>query len=267
MLGEPQAATTDLSGVRQGRTGIGSKACSAVAYLDDEGGVTAGDGHGGAAAAVQDRVGGNFAEGDGEPVDPVAGQADVRRGNSEQSPCPGKVVRPEHRHGGDHGEMMLSVHGLVHVFLTPTHFNEGEPNRLTPVADTAGRYRVFGQGLVPAQPERRFSVAVSVSTAGQDGLATVTVTGALDLAAAEIVTRAIDQEITASGAKALHIDLSRTEFIDSSGISILLKGRRAADRTGVAYRVTGAAGMVRQILSLTGVLEHLTAEPIADPPG
>jgi len=110
-------------------------------------------------------------------------------------------------------------------------------------------------------------VAVSVSTAGQDGLATVTVTGALDLAAAEIVTRAIDQEITASGAKALHIDLSRTEFIDSSGISILLKGRRAADRTGVAYRVTGAAGMVRQILSLTGVLEHLTAEPTADPPG
>jgi anti-sigma B factor antagonist len=102
-------------------------------------------------------------------------------------------------------------------------------------------------------------VAVSVSTAEHDGLATVTVTGELDLAAAEIVTKAIDQEITATGTRAVDVDLSGTQFIDSSGISILLKGRRAADKTGVAYRVTGATGMVRQILSLTGVLEHLTA--------
>jgi aspartate oxidase len=80
-------------------------------------------------------------------------------------------------------------------------------------------------------------VAVSVSTARQDGLATVTVIGELDLAAAEIVTQAIHQEITATGTRAVHIDLS------------------------------GATDIVRQILSLTGVLEHLTAEATADPPG
>jgi len=104
-------------------------------------------------------------------------------------------------------------------------------------------------------------VAVSVSTVRQDGLATVTVTGELDLAAADIVTQAIDQEITATGTRAVNVELSGTQFIDSSGISILLKGRRAADRTRVAYRVTGATEMVRQILDLTGVLEHLTADP------
>jgi len=104
-------------------------------------------------------------------------------------------------------------------------------------------------------------VAVSVSTVRQDGLATVTVIGDLDLAAAEVVTRAIDQEITATGTRAVNVELSGTQFIDSSGISILLKGRRAADRTGVAFRVTGATEMVRQILDLTGVLEHLTADP------
>jgi anti-sigma B factor antagonist len=159
--------------------------------------------------------------------------------------------------------MMPSVHGLVHVFLTPTHFNEGEPNRLIRVAGTAGRYRVPDR-LVRAQPERSLGVAVSVSIAGQGGLATVTVIGDLDLAAAEIVTQAIQQEVTATGARAVHVDLSGTQFIDSSGIGILLKGRRAADRTGVAYRVTGATDMVRQILRLSGVLEHLTAEPTAD---
>ena len=104
-------------------------------------------------------------------------------------------------------------------------------------------------------------MAVSVSTAEQDGLATVTVTGDLDLAAADIVTQAIHQEITATGTRAVNVELSGTQFIDSSGISILLKGRRAADQTGVAYRVTGATEMVRQILDLTGVLEHLTADP------
>jgi anti-sigma B factor antagonist len=88
----------------------------------------------------------------------------------------------------------------------------------------------------------------------------VTVIGELDLAAAEIVTKAIHQEITTTGARAVHVDLSGTQFIDSTGISILLKGRRVADRTGVAYRVIGATDMVREILSLTGVLEHLTAD-------
>ena len=122
--------------------GIGSKACSVVSYFDGEGGVAAADGHGGAAAAVQDRVGGDLAEGDGEPVDTVAGQAGVGGGISEQFPGPCKVVRPEQRHGGDDGKMTVSINGLVHVFLTPTHLNPGEPCGLTPVAGAAGRYRV-----------------------------------------------------------------------------------------------------------------------------
>jgi anti-sigma B factor antagonist len=154
--------------------------------------------------------------------------------------------------------MTVSVHGLVHVFLTPTHLNDGEPCGLTPVAGAAIESVTRCE---PAQPERRLVVAVSVSTVRRDGLATVTVTGELDLAAVDIVTQAIHQEITATGTRAVNVELSGTQFIDSSGISILLKGRRAADRTGVAYRVTGATEMVRQILDLTGVLEHLTAEP------
>ncbi len=110
-------------------------------------------------------------------------------------------------------------------------------------------------------------MAVSVSSGRQDGLATVTVIGELDLAAVDIVIEAIGQEITATGTKAVNVDLSETQFLDSSGISILLKGRREADKTGVAYRVTGATGMVRHILQLTGVLEHLCAESGADSPG
>ena len=62
------------------------------------------------------------------------------------------------------------------------------------------------------------------------------------------------------------VDLSGTQFMDSSGISILLKGRREADRAGIAYRVTGATDMVRHILRLTGVLDYLSAEPTIECP-
>lgn len=109
-------------------------------------------------------------------------------------------------------------------------------------------------------------MAFSVSAGRQDGVATVTLVGELDLAGADTATEAISQEITTMGTREVRIDLSQTQFIDSSGIAILLKGRREADKTGVAYRVTGAAGMIRQILRLTGVLEHLCADTTADAP-
>jgi anti-sigma B factor antagonist len=66
-------------------------------------------------------------------------------------------------------------------------------------------------------------------------------------------------------APAVNVDLSDLAYLDSSGIGGLVKGRRKADKTGVAYRVTGATGMVRQVLSLTGVLEYLCGESTIDP--
>lgn len=59
-------------------------------------------------------------------------------------------------------------------------------------------------------------------------------------------------------------NLSATQFMDSSGISVLLKGRREADKTRVAYRITGATDMDRHIFSLTGVLEFLSDDSAVD---
>lgn len=108
-------------------------------------------------------------------------------------------------------------------------------------------------------------VTSSVSSGRRDGVATVRVIGEFDLAVAEAVSQAIGQAI-AAGTDGVIVDLSETQFMDSSGISVLLNGRREADRVGVAYRITGATEMVRHILSLTGVLQYLSGEPSADPP-
>jgi anti-sigma B factor antagonist len=110
------------------------------------------------------------------------------------------------------------------------------------------------------------TVTVSVSTGWQDGVGMVRLGGELDLAAGELVSRELKRAITAPGTRAVRVDLSGLRFIDSSGMSVLIKGRRTADETGVAYQVTGATGMVRHVLSLTGLLEHLCAGPPADSP-
>ena len=55
------------------------------------------------------------------------------------------------------------------------------------------------------------------------------------------------------------VDLSGVTFLDSSGISALVKQRRLADEHGKLMRISGAGGTVRDVLRLTGVWQHLGA--------
>lgn len=93
-----------------------------------------------------------------------------------------------------------------------------------------------------------------------DGVATVVVSGDVDLATAPAMERTIDEAIAADGVDAVVVDLTGVGFLDSSGIAALLKGRRLADRRGATFRVTGARGMVRRIFELSGVWEHLCGD-------
>ena len=102
---------------------------------------------------------------------------------------------------------------------------------------------------------------VAVSTQRDDGVATLSISGAMDLDAVDHIEGAIGEAVNTPGTSTIVVDLSAVDFLDSSGIAILLKGRRVADAGGVTYRVTGAAGMVRQVLDLTGVWAHLSGEP------
>jgi ABC-type transporter Mla MlaB component len=52
------------------------------------------------------------------------------------------------------------------------------------------------------------------------------------------------------GIDAVIVDLSDVTFLDSSGISALLRGRRLADDTHPGYHVTGARGLVLTVLEL-----------------
>jgi anti-sigma B factor antagonist len=100
----------------------------------------------------------------------------------------------------------------------------------------------------------------SVSSERDGDVVTVVVAGDIDLAVDPAVEAAVLGASAAAGVTMVRVDLSAVTFLDSSGITLLLKGRRRADERGVAYRVTGARDMTRQVLEITGVWEHLSGD-------
>ncbi|TDC37608.1 anti-sigma factor antagonist [Micromonospora sp. 15K316] len=87
---------------------------------------------------------------------------------------------------------------------------------------------------------------------------TVVARGEIDLSTAGDLQREIEAAV-AGPASAVTVDLGEVTFLDSAGINALLTGRRFADDHRKPYRVTNAQGMVRQLLRLTGVWDHLSA--------
>lgn len=98
---------------------------------------------------------------------------------------------------------------------------------------------------------------LSLSEHTDTGVTTLTARGEIDLTTAGQVAGRIGA-LTQIGANRLVVDLSGVTFLDSAGISVLLRGRRLADAHQVGYRITGAAGLVREVLDLTGVWTHLS---------
>jgi anti-sigma B factor antagonist len=99
-------------------------------------------------------------------------------------------------------------------------------------------------------------VALSLSTHQTQGVVTLSASGEIDLpAASELETRL--GELAGSGVTGLVVDLAGVTFLDSAGINALLKGRRLADTRDLDFQISNATGLVRQVLEITGVWQHL----------
>jgi len=81
--------------------------------------------------------------------------------------------------------------------------------------------------------------------------------GAIDLATVDQLRAEVDALVDGD-APAVVLDLGDVSLLDSVGISALLACRRLADQHGRSFRVTGATGLVREVLDITGVWNHLT---------
>ncbi len=104
------------------------------------------------------------------------------------------------------------------------------------------------------------------------GAIVVAVSGEVDLAVHDSLLESLQSAIKTAdrdGVGKVVVDLSPTSFLDSTGIRVLVKGRDAAIAAGIDFSVTGAGGLVRKVLEVTGVLAALTGDgrrPQTDPP-
>lgn len=81
--------------------------------------------------------------------------------------------------------------------------------------------------------------------------------GELDLAAATSLEEELDRALE-SGSPCIVIDLEQLEFIDSTGLSVLVRGHQRAQESGLELGLIHAGAQVERLLSLTGLAQRLT---------
>jgi anti-anti-sigma factor len=93
---------------------------------------------------------------------------------------------------------------------------------------------------------------------GRDSV--ITLYGELDLASSPTLEAELEQ---LEGSERVVIDLRELEFIDSTGLSVLVKAHQQAQEQGTEFGLVKGGGQVQRLLRLTGLAERLT---IADAP-
>lgn len=87
----------------------------------------------------------------------------------------------------------------------------------------------------------------------------VTLVGEVDLATVPELDRLLD-DLAQRGHSRLLIDLNGLEFMDSTGLTSIMRAVRAADANGHRLTVSRGSPQVQRLFQLTGVVDRLTFE-------
>ena len=96
-------------------------------------------------------------------------------------------------------------------------------------------------------------ISVDLSTRECDGHVIVALRGELDIADAVSVAAAL--AAVAAREPEIIVDLAGLEFIDSSGVAALARGRKQARHAGGDLRLAAAQQQVLRVLTLTRLIE------------
>ncbi len=77
--------------------------------------------------------------------------------------------------------------------------------------------------------------------------------GSLDLATAPTVRAALS-DATEKGSRHLLVDLSQLEFLDSTGLGVLIGAHRRAAERGGSLRLVVQDGSISRLLNITGLI-------------
>jgi len=95
------------------------------------------------------------------------------------------------------------------------------------------------------------------------GRVILALSGELDMASAESLERALDGDAV-TGETMVVLDLQQLQFIDSTGLRIILMALERCQERGQKFAITPGSPQVQRLLSVTGVAEHLPTLAAAD---
>lgn len=96
----------------------------------------------------------------------------------------------------------------------------------------------------------------------QGEMCVVAVSGELDLASSATLDQQLTRMLDAAAALVV-VDLRGLEFMDSTGLSTLVKAHQRAEQAGKRFALIRGSQQVQRLLSLTGVEERMV---LADSP-
>lgn len=95
---------------------------------------------------------------------------------------------------------------------------------------------------------------------GRPGCERVEMIGDCDLYSAPEFSKAMLARI-ASGKKAMGFDLSKVDYLDSSGVGAIIRILQEARRSGCELRFRGIEGTPRKVLKMSNILALMREEP------
>jgi anti-sigma B factor antagonist len=97
----------------------------------------------------------------------------------------------------------------------------------------------------------------SVEERGEGSALVLAVSGELDLRTSPELEQRLER-VWGSGAELVILDLRQIEFMDSTGLRVLLGAHQRAHETGRRFALVRGSDQVERVLTLTGVRDLLT---------
>lgn len=103
-----------------------------------------------------------------------------------------------------------------------------------------------------------------VTVGSQADVTVVSLTGELDIATADRLTKALDGLSVKPGGR-LAVDLSAVEFMDSTGLRLLITANRRAGENDYGFAVVVGDSPARRVFELTKMDDHINiVDSLAD---
>lgn len=99
---------------------------------------------------------------------------------------------------------------------------------------------------------------LSIDLKNDDGTLLFKLRGSLDLATAPTVRAALS-DATEQGSHNLIVDLTQLEFLDSTGLGVLIGAHRRAAEHGGSFRLIVSDGPISRLLNITGLIAVFAA--------